>query len=94
MICSIKTKRSGVNWFPSQAINCRNYPTEDFETFRDCDAQFVRREVDKMGVVPFWATQDLTEVTNITTRPERFDVLTLWNLFDGSKESDCHKPCK
>lgn len=43
--------------------------------------------------MPFWATKDLTEVTNITTKPQHYDDLVLWNLFDGSKQSDCRKPC-
>ena len=79
--------------FPCQAIQCRNYPTEEFSSFGDCDAQFVRREVEAAGLVPFWATRDLAEVTNITAKPPHYDELLLWNLFDGSRESNCHKPC-
>ena len=78
---------------PCQAIQCRNYPTEEFSSFSDCDSQFVRREDDAAGVVPFWAAEDLAEVTNITVKPPNYDELLLWNLFDGSLESNCHKPC-
>ena len=46
--------------------NCTNYPNENFKSYRDCDRQFV---YDKMkntfGLMPFWATDDLNEVTNM-----------------------------
>ena len=79
---------------PCQAIQCRHYPTSEFSTFSDCDSQFVRRKLAAGGLVPFWATEDLAEVTNITAKPPDYDELLLWNLFDGSQQSDCHKPCK
>ena len=53
----------------------------------------MRRQVEAAGVVPFWATEDLAEVTKITAKPPNYDELLLWNLFDGSQESDCPKPC-
>ena len=53
----------------------------------------MRRELEATGLVPFWATEDLAEVTKVALKPPDYDELLLWNLFDGSRQSDCHKPC-
>ena len=53
----------------------------------------MRRELEATGLVPFWATEDLAEVTNVSLKPPKFDDLLLWNLFDGSQQSNCPKPC-
>ena len=46
---------------------CRNYPTEEHATYRECDAEFVRREVERVspGVVPVWATDNMALVTRL-----------------------------
>ena len=44
--------------------NCRNYPNTDFESYRACDEQFVQKELARdFGLAPFWATDDLSEIT-------------------------------
>ena len=44
--------------------NCRNYPNDDFESYRACDEYFVRQEMLKdFDLVPFWATNNLSEIT-------------------------------
>lgn len=45
--------------------DCINYPNENYKTFKDCDYEFVQKEVSKFGFVPFWATNDLSKVTKI-----------------------------
>ena len=43
---------------------CRNYPNQDFESYRACDEHFVHETLLRdYGLVPFWATDNLTEVT-------------------------------
>ena len=47
--------------------NCMNYPTEKFKSYRDCDMDFVYKEMkNNYKVMPFWAAKTLDEVTNLT----------------------------
>ena len=46
--------------------NCTNYPNELFESYNECDHKFVYKKMKKeFGIMPFWATDDLNEVTNM-----------------------------
>ena len=48
-------------------INCKNYPSGDFSSYRDCDEDFVYNEMKiKHNLMPFWAAQNLDEVTKLT----------------------------
>ena len=48
---------------------CVNYPTEQFESYRDCDEHFIHEEmknnekINQHQLMPFWATNDYREVT-------------------------------
>ena len=48
---------------------CVNYPTEKFESYQECDENFIHQEMLNNGVInrhqlmPFWATSNLSEVT-------------------------------
>ena len=48
---------------------CVNYPTEKFDSYRDCDEHFIHQEmlnneqINRHQLMPFWATNDLREVT-------------------------------
>ena len=47
-------------------INCMNYPSGDFSSYRDCDENFVYNEMKiKHNVMPFWAAKNLDEVTRL-----------------------------
>ena len=48
--------------------NCRKYPNNKYETFKDCDFEFVRNQVSKEGLNPFWATKNYTTVTKLKIR--------------------------
>ena len=44
---------------------CAEYPNEDYHSFEDCDERFVYDEMKtKHHIMPFWATNNLTEVTD------------------------------
>ena len=45
---------------------CRNYPNSDFESYRECDQQFMMTTVEKTapGLMPLWMTEDLSKVTS------------------------------
>ena len=42
---------------------CQDYPNEEYQTFSDCDAEFVHEQMLGEGVMPFWATNNLDEIT-------------------------------
>ena len=44
---------------------CQDYPNEKYQTFGDCEAEFVHGQMLGEGVMPFWATDNLDEVTSI-----------------------------
>ena len=45
---------------------CCNYPNSDFESYRECDHQFMKNRVEEIapGLVPLWITEDLSKVTS------------------------------
>ena len=46
-------------------IKCKNYPHGQYNSYKDCDDQFIYEEVSKTGLMPFWATKDYTTVTKL-----------------------------
>ena len=44
--------------------NCVNYPTKKYLSFEECDDDFVKKEMDLTGLMPFWATKNYSMVTN------------------------------
>ena len=48
-------------------IQCKNYPSDLFKSYQECDETFVYNEMkNRYRIMPFWAAQNLEEVTNIT----------------------------
>ena len=47
-----------INAEEDKDIRCRNYPTEEFDNFGECDSNYVRKELEEnfMGLRPFWAS--------------------------------------
>ena len=47
--------------------NCKDYPNENFSSYRECDEKFVYDEVMKnfniVPLVPFWAAKSIDEIT-------------------------------
>ena len=43
--------------------HCREYPNEDYESFADCDDQYVRKVCKKHNIHPIWLADDFTNVT-------------------------------
>ena len=40
-----------------------NYPTEEYESYADCDDHFVRKFLPP-GLKPFWTVDNISEATN------------------------------
>ena len=43
--------------------NCVNYPTKRFESFRECDEDYTNKEMQKLGIMPFWAVRGNNNVS-------------------------------
>ena len=45
--------------------NCRNYPTEEYSSFAECDEKFVQQQfLEHFGdIKPFWVADNMSEVT-------------------------------
>ena len=44
--------------------NCRTYPNTDYDSYRACDEHFIHQELlREYGLTPFWATDNLSEIT-------------------------------
>ena len=75
--------------------NCRNYPTEDHESYNDCDKHFVRKKLDdwySKDLVPIWTTGNLDEVSTNYSLVNNSNT-DYYQLFDGSLKSSCPLPC-
>ena len=77
---------------------CRNYPNKDYETYNDCDEDFVFKIFQKyFGFLPIWATSNkslVAENANIIN----FDAfgegeINYYDLKDGDI-SNCILPCR
>ena len=42
---------------------CVNYPTEEYQSYAECDDHYVRRYLPP-GLNPFWAVDNISEATN------------------------------
>ena len=42
---------------------CTNYPNETFGSYSECDEIFLYKKLKKIGIIPFWATNNLSIVT-------------------------------
>ena len=58
--------------------NCRNYPTSEFASYKECDDHYVRRRIDQiapgLNLTPIWMTDNLDMVT---TLPQSINVLAI-----------------
>ena len=45
--------------------DCRDYPNDDFPSYKDCDDDYLRKELERMspGLKPVWLTEDLSLAT-------------------------------
>ena len=65
---------------------CVNYPTEEYESYAECDDHFVRRSLPP-GLKPFWTVDNISEASNsFSMRTEIYDktLVTINGL--GNKE--------
>ena len=72
---------------------CQNYPSEEFESYEECDFKFVRESVkNQRNFTPFWATQSLLDVTKLafSKSSNTYDYM---KYVLGDENSQCLNPC-
>ena len=42
---------------------CKTYPNNLYQSYKDCDKEFVSNYTKKLNITPFWATDDLESIT-------------------------------
>ena len=73
--------------------NCVNYLTENYDTFEDCDSQYLDELLQPDSLYPAWAyPEDLSLATNITTNTSGLSLTTM-GYFMGETPSPCQDSC-
>ena len=75
-----------------ESNGCKDYPNQRFKTFGECDGHFVHEQMRGEGLMPFWATDNLEEVTKRTLYNYNENGSYV-DLLDGTLESECPTPC-
>ena len=44
---------------------CKNYPYKNFKTYKECDDFYMKQELKKYQLIPFWSTNNLSSVTQL-----------------------------
>ena len=74
-------KISQEEYSPEDPANpCVNYPTEEYESYADCDDHFVKISLSP-GLKPFWTVENISEATDIFHLDEESDY-ELYNLYN------------
>ena len=89
-------------------VSCKNYPTEKFSSYQDCDESFVYNLMkNKYKIMPFWAARKLDEVTEtgydmLLFHKKYCSIFRIYdiskseefgNLINGNLISNCPLPC-
>ena len=75
-------------------FGCRNYPTESYPTYQDCDKDFVRKWVENQtNLVPVWASENQNETTTFSVDVKAWKDSDL-KFIVGSDRTECPLPCK
>ena len=77
-------------------IGCRNYPTELFSSYYDCDRNYTQDWMKKYvsNLLPVWASKSINETTIHKTDVNREHWSSYVNFLIGMHRSDCPLPCK
>ena len=77
------------------SVQCKNYPSEDFDTFDDCDKEMMQSWViEKYNFLPFFMAK---EESNATAGPVEVDFncheVQAYAHYNGYIKSTCNRPC-
>ena len=89
---AVKLKRN-VHMAEDPGKNCVDYPNKGFESYNECDDQFLVKAL-PAEIVPVWATDNKSLVTRFKHYPTLpTGLYDFGDLFDGSQRSTCPLPC-
>ena len=74
----IESIASQEEYDPGDPANpCVNYPTEEYDSYADCDEDFLRKSLPP-DLKPFWAVENISEATrNFTMNTELYENLSI-----------------
>ena len=77
--------------------NCKNYPTENWKSYKQCDAEKTQERIKSImssDLVPVWATKDLSKVStkHVVGENRKYKVDKLERVFMGDN-AYCQSPC-
>ena len=80
--------------------NCANYPTDEYETYNDCDRKTALAELAKIispDLYPLWAAPS-TNLSSVSKEPVYIQnssayMMTHVNYANGLKVTSCRLPC-
>ena len=77
-------------------IGCKNYPTELFSSYYDCDKNYTQKWMEKhlSNLVPVWASKSINETTIRKAVINWQHFGTYVDFLVGTHRSDCPLPCK
>ena len=81
-----------------QSKKCTNYPNGTYASYSDCDEAYVKHMMKEHfdNLMPFWVAHNLSDVTSLSFN--NFDLNLelrgiMYELTDGSRGSNCLRPC-
>ena len=78
---------------PERDLGCKNYPYNHYNSYKDCDEEYLLKEVKhRRNVTPVWATEDLEAVTKLHVDHNEPEIMMSY-FFEGTLISSCFKPC-
>ena len=74
--------------------SCIHYPNGQYNSFKDCDDQYVQKHFAKYGLNPIWAPDKSRNITtNIEVENGKKVQNLLSNVVSGITTSSCQLPC-
>ena len=80
-----------------EAFGCKNYPTELYLTYQDCDQDHLRKMIARevSNIMPFWASKNLNDTTALPTLPAQnfSENFIFGKMIVGTQRTECPLPC-
>ena len=74
---------------------CKNYPTEKYKNFKECDDEFLKDFFGQQNVgIPIWLLDVYSvdrDANTFSAKNDNFDFYN--NVVSGITQSNCSKPC-
>ena len=73
----------------------KNYPTEEYSSYQDCDSDFVRKYVKDHTTnwIPVWASESPNLTTTYSNNVKVNKSFDGWKFIVGNRRTECSLPC-